>query len=80
MKIYVFFIPIVLFYSYKFLKMGIQGNLISFFTWDFKVVLEHFFWNFKFCPKLIHFTLFRGPMFLDSLTVFHMVWKNQDIC
>ena len=32
------FIHMVLFYSYKFLKMGIQGNESSFFTWNLKVV------------------------------------------
>ena len=31
-KTYIFFICMVLFYSYKFLKMGIQGNEISCFT------------------------------------------------
>ena len=58
--------------------MGIQGNFISFFTWDYKVCPKAFFWNSKFCPKVIHFTLltdfhtnyFYQPSFIIFYKVF----------
>ena len=42
-KINAYLFCMVLFYSYKFLKIGIQGNEISFFTLDFKVCPRIFF-------------------------------------
>ena len=53
-----FCIHVVLFYTYKLSNMGIHGNENSFFTWDFKVVLNQFL-KFKICPKWLHFTLLR---------------------
>ena len=38
------------FYDYKLSNIGIQGNKNSFFTWDFMVVSDRFFWNLKFGP------------------------------
>ena len=36
------------FFSYKFLKMGIQGNESFFFIWYLRVVLDRFSWDLKF--------------------------------
>ena len=33
------------FIVYKLSNIGIQGNENSFFTWDFMVVSDRFFWN-----------------------------------
>ena len=69
-KIYVFFICMILFYSYKFLKMGIQGNEIYFFTCDFKVCPRIFLGFLKFCPKTLHNTLLS-----DSVTLVKTKFK-----
>ena len=45
------FISVILFYGYKFLKMGIQGNECSFFAWKLKVCPRRLFENLKFVPK-----------------------------
>ena len=42
-KICVLLFTLFLFYSYKFLNMGIQGNDNSFFTCYLKVVLDQLF-------------------------------------
>ena len=39
------------FIFYKLSSIGIQGNVNSFFTWDFMVVLDRFSWNLKFGPN-----------------------------
>ena len=57
----VFLFTWFLFDSYKLSNVGIQGNENSFFTWDFKVVLDRFSWNFKICPRWLHFTLLWIP-------------------
>ena len=80
-KIYVFFIPMVLFYSCKYLKMGIHGNGNSFFTWDFKVCLRIFLWFLRFCLKGLHNTLLLSSslsyLFLISIVSWRRVLSGQ---
>ena len=47
---------------------NIQGNEISFLTWDFKVCPKIFLRFLRFCPRLIHFTL---PCPVSMTTLFH---------
>ena len=62
-----------LFYSYKFWNMGIQGNKDSLFTWNFKLVLDRFSWNFRFGPDActLHYSQVEAVWYVVLL-----IWKT----
>ena len=59
--------------------MGIQGNEISFFTWDFKVCLRMFLGFLRFVPEysITHYLLELFDWLMRTLTQFLIIVSHK---